>query len=166
MSLMTLMAIAGRSVVAARTPPGADRRQVACASHGFQAIGCIALIASGGTDPWLLLAGVLLFGAGFGNATSLPPLIVQSEFRAEDVQRVTALAIGWAQGFYAFAPALFGLVREAASGEPQLAWLPASAVFACAALLQLLAIASFLRGRTGSTHRPGWKPNTRSKRST
>jgi MFS family permease len=165
-SLMTLMAIAGRMVVAARMPPGADRRQVACASHGFQVIGCIALIASGGTDPWLLLGGVLLFGAGFGNATSLPPLIVQREFRAEDVQRITALAIGWAQGLYAFAPALFGLVREAASGHPQFAWLPASAVFAFAALLQLLAIASFLCGRSRPAHRPGRNPNTRSKRST
>lgn len=166
MSLVTLMAIAGRIVVAARMPPGADRRQVACTSHGLQATGCVALIASGGTEPWLLLGGVLLFGAGFGNATLLPPLIVQSEFRAEDVQRITALAIGWAQGLYAFAPALFGLVREAASGDSQVAWSPASAVFAFAALLQLLAIAAFLRGRTHFTHCPGRKPNTRSKRAT
>jgi len=44
----------------------------------------------------LLLLGVILFGAGIGNATSLPPLIAQAEFVKDDVGRVVALnlAIG------------------------------------------------------------------------
>ena len=53
-----------------------------------------------------------MFGAGFGNATSLPPLIAQIEFIKDDVPRVVALIVGIAQGAYAFAPATFGLVRE------------------------------------------------------
>ena len=62
----------------------------------------------------LLLLGVVLFGAGFGNATSLPPLIAQVEFVKEDVARVVGLIVGISQGGYAFAPALFGVIRELA----------------------------------------------------
>ena len=53
----------------------------------------------------LLLLGVVLFGVGFGNATSLPPLIAQVEFVREDVPRVVGLIVGISQGGYAFAPA-------------------------------------------------------------
>jgi hypothetical protein len=42
----------------------------------------------------LLLIGILLFGAGFGNATSMPPLVAQREFVERDVPRVLALGIG------------------------------------------------------------------------
>ena len=56
-----------------------------------------------------------------------------------------ALIVGIAQGTYAFAPAVFGLIRElapqtTAAGE-------APAVFIAAAVLQALAIAAFLAGR-------------------
>ena len=57
-----------------------------------------------------------------------------------------ALIVGISQGAYAFAPALFGLVREFA--PPTVA--PAGAapwVFAMAALIQGLAIAAFVYGR-------------------
>jgi hypothetical protein len=60
----------------------------------------------------LLLIGTVLFGAGFGNATSVPPLVAQREFFARDVPRPLALVIGIAQSVYAFAPATFSLVRE------------------------------------------------------
>ena len=52
----------------------------------------------------------MLFGAGIGNATSLPPLIAQSEF-ARDVARVP-LIVAIAQAAYAFAPAIFGALRS------------------------------------------------------
>ena len=82
-----------------------------------------------------MLLGVVLFGAGFGNATSLPPLIAQVEFVKEDVARVVGLIVGISQGGYAFAPALFGLIRElaphAAGAAPHL--------FLAAALVQGLA---------------------------
>ena len=47
---------------------------------------------------WL---GVLLFGLGIGNATSLPPLIAQVEFVGDDVPRVVALTVAIGQAVYA-----------------------------------------------------------------
>ena len=44
-------------------------------------------------DVLLLVAGVLLFGSGIGNTTSLPPLIAQVEFGKADVQRVVPLIV-------------------------------------------------------------------------
>jgi hypothetical protein len=58
--------------------------------------------------------GVVLFGFGIGNATSLPPLIAQVEFVKEDVPRVVPMIVALGQGIYAFAPAAFGLIRELA----------------------------------------------------
>jgi hypothetical protein len=95
----------------------------------------------------LLLVGVILFGAGIGNATSLPPLIAQVEFTKEDVPRVVALIVAMAQGGYAFAPAAFGLMRELASRETLESAGAAPYVFAAAALVQALAMAALLVGR-------------------
>ena len=87
---------------------------------------------------------------GFGNATSLPPLVAQSEFAERDMQRVVALIVGISQGAYAFAPALFGLVREFAPPATEIAVAGAAPwVFAMAALIQGLAVAAFLLGRKG-----------------
>src|SRR5215469_10697610 len=58
----------------------------------------------------LLLIGTVLFGAGLGNATSMPPLVAQREFFERDVPRLLALIIGIAHSVYAFAPAAFSLV--------------------------------------------------------
>ena len=56
-----------------------------------------------------------------------------------------ALIVGTAQGAYAFAPAIFGLIRELA---PQAAVAGAApGLFAAAALVQGLAVAAFLAGR-------------------
>ncbi|BBK44099.1 MFS transporter [Allostella vacuolata] len=133
----TAAAIAGRTLVGWTMPAGADRRLVACASLAVQAAGSLALLLAAGSEVTLLLAGVLLFGAGIGNATSLPPLIAQAEFPPGEGARVVALIVALAQGAYAFAPAAFGLIRE----------LDPAAVFAVAALVQGLAIAAFLAGR-------------------
>jgi hypothetical protein len=112
MGLVTVLAIVGRTLLAWMMPPGADRRLLACLGYALQLAGSLTLIAAGGSSVPLLLLGVVLFGAGFGNATSLPPLIAQVEFVREDVPRVVGLIVGISQGGYAFAPALFGLVRE------------------------------------------------------
>jgi len=80
-----------------------------------------------------------MFGIGIGNATSLPPLIAQVEFVKEDVGRVVALVVAIGQAVYAFAPAVFGLIRQFAPHE--------SAVFLAAALVQLCAIGVLLAGR-------------------
>jgi cyanate permease len=88
----------------------------------------------------LLVAGVLLFGAGIGNTTSLPPLIAQTEFDKADAARVVPLIVAIGQGFYAFAPAMFGAIRALSSDA-------ATMVFVAAAVLQALAIGAFLAGR-------------------
>ena len=147
MALVTVMAIAGRTVLGRTMPIGADRRLVACAGYVAQLIGSVMFYFAAGQSIPLLLAGVVLFGLGFGNATSLPPLIAQVEFVKDDVSRAVALVVGMAQAAYAFAPATFGLLRLLA---PKLADDPPGAaphVFAMAALLQGLAIATFLAGR-------------------
>jgi hypothetical protein len=101
-------------------------------------------MAAVGTNVPLLLLGVLLFGAGIGNATSLPPLIAQMEFVKDDVPRVVSLILAIAQAAYAFAPAAFGLIREFVPAANAGAALP---FFAAAALVQALAIGVFLAGR-------------------
>src|SRR5262249_44817716 len=122
-------------------PAGADRRLVACASYAMQIAGSLAFFLAGGTHTPLLIARVMLFGARLGHATSFPPLIAQTQIAREDGARVVALIVGISQAGYAFAPAVFGVLRElapAAGGQ---------AVFVSAALLQALAIGAFLIGR-------------------
>ncbi len=140
MGLATAAAIAGRTLVGWLMPAGSDRRLVACASHAVQIAGSLALLFAAGADTMLLVAGVLLFGAGIGNTTSLPPLIAQVEFAKADVQRVVPLIVAIGQGTYAFAPAVFGWLRTLSPAE-------GSAVFVATALVQAAAIALFLLGR-------------------
>lgn len=137
----TLAAIAGRTLVGWLMPPGADRRLVASLSFAVQMTGGAAFLLAGGSHIPLLLTGVILFGAGIGNTTSMPPLIAQGEFVKEDVPRVVALILAMAQTFYAFAPASFGLLRDliALPTTPQL--------YIAAMAIQALAIAAFLLGR-------------------
>jgi uncharacterized membrane protein len=144
MGAATAAAIAGRSLVGWLMPLDADRRLVACASYAVQIVGSVAFMAAGGTSVPLLLLGVLLFGVGIGNATSLPPLIAQMEFVKADVPRVVSLILAIAQAAYAFAPAAFGLIREFVPAANAGAALP---FFAAAALVQALAIGVFLAGR-------------------
>ena len=145
MCFATAAAIAGRSLVGWTMPQGTDRRLVACASHAVQ-IGALALLAAGANVP-LLMLGVILFGLGIGNATSLPPLIAQAEFAGADVSRVVALIVAMAQAAYAFAPAAFGLIREfGAQGGGA-----APLLFASAALVYALAVGTLLVGRGRSS---------------
>jgi hypothetical protein len=147
MGLATALAIAGRTVIGWAMPLGADRRLVACAGYGVQLAGSIVLIVAAGTGVPLLILGVVLFGIGFGNSTSLPPLIAQVEFVKDDVMRVVALIVGISQGAYAFAPAAFGLIRELAPHVADAAPGAAPFLLAAAALVQALAMCAFLAGR-------------------
>jgi hypothetical protein len=149
-SAATVAAIAGRTLVGWLMPVGADRRLVACGSLAVQIAGSIAFLIAGGAHiPWLVL-GIILFGVGIGNATSLPPLIAQAEFAREEVSRVVALNVAISQGTYAFAPASFGLIREFAPQAGVMAAAAAPYLFAAAALLQAAAVAAFLAGRRRS----------------
>jgi hypothetical protein len=71
---------------------------VACSGYAALLAGSIVFIRAAGTNGPLLLLGVALLGAGFGNATSLPPLIAQIEFVKRDVPPVVALVVSIAQG--------------------------------------------------------------------
>ena len=65
MGLVTVMAIAGRTLLGWLMPLGADRRLVACGGYVVQIAGSIAFMLAAGTSVPLLLAGVVLFGLGF-----------------------------------------------------------------------------------------------------
>jgi hypothetical protein len=148
----TATAIAGRSLVGWLMPPGADRRLVAAANYAVQIAGTLTLLVADGESVPLLLLGVVLFGAGIGNTTSLPPLIAQVEFVRDDVARAVPLMIAIGQATYAFAPAFCGLVREmhVPSGmEPTGAAPP---LFIVAASIQGLAIMAILVGRRTRIH--------------
>lgn len=147
MGLVTALAIGGRSLVGWTMPAEADRRLRACLGYAVQLAGSLMLVAANGQNVALLMIGVVLFGVGFGNATSLPPLIAQVEFVKDDVPRVVGLIVGISQGGYAFAPALFGLIRALAPHATDAAPGSAPLVFVAAALVQGLAIAAFLAGR-------------------
>ncbi|WP_447921029.1 MFS transporter [Achromobacter aegrifaciens] len=150
MGLATAAAIAGRTLVGWLMPAGADRRVVACLAYAIQIAGSLVLMLAA-EHAWAIWLGVLLFGSGIGNATSLPPLIAQTEFAREDAQRVVPLIVAMSQGAYAFAPALFGMLRawSEQAGQPLLWFL------AVAASLQAAAIASFALGRITPARRGG-----------
>ena len=112
----------------------------------MQVLGSLAFSLAAGDNVPLLLLGVVLFGAGIGNVTPLPPLIAQVEFASKDVPRVVPLIVAICQATYAFAPAAFGLIRKFA---PQMgATSPGAApwLFVAAGLIQTAAIAVFLIG--------------------
>lgn len=133
----TVSAIAGRTSIGWLMPVSADRRLIASASYGVQIIGTLILLVTGGENTALIVIGVLLFGLGIGNATSLPPLIAQVEFDKTDVSRVVPLIVAISQATYALAPALFGIART----------ISPVTIFALAVAIQLLAVTAFLYGR-------------------
>ena len=145
--IATAAAIAGRVLVGYAMPADADRRLFACANALLQVLGSLVFLLANGENVPMLFTGVVLFGAGIGNTTSLPPLIAQFEFVKEDVTRVVPLIIAIGQASYAFAPAAFGLMHEFAERAGEISTGAAPYLFAAAAIIQTLAIMSFLAGR-------------------
>jgi hypothetical protein len=137
MGIAAGLGIAGRTLVGWLMPPRANRRLIACASYGMQAVGSVLAALAYGSSTTVLLLGVCLFGVGIGNATSLPPMIAQTEFARGDVQRIVSLVVAIAQATYAFAPGTFGVVRS----------FDTSMMFSVAAAVQLAAIACLLARR-------------------
>jgi Major Facilitator Superfamily len=146
MALATACAVAGRSVAARCMPAAAERRRVAGGSYAVQVADSLVLAAAGAHQTALILLGVVLFGLGIGNTTSLPPLVVQVEFVKEDVARVVALIVAMSQALWSLAPAAFALLLVAgASGQAHLGFGTAP-YFGVTVLLQLAAIACMLGG--------------------
>ncbi|MGB6102317.1 MAG: MFS transporter [Pusillimonas sp.] len=144
MGLGTACAVVGRFVAARAVQRFGNRRAVAAAGYLIQALGSAVLLLSGGHNIWLLTLGVMLFGSGIGNATSIPPLVAQSDFSPEDVSRVVALIVAISQATYAFAPACFGLLQSPAHEGPGAMQ---NLFFATASGIQLLAAAVYLAYR-------------------
>jgi MFS family permease len=147
LGLATASAIAGRTAFGWLMPAGAGRRLTACLSYAIQIVGSLMLLASGATDTLLILIGIILFGFGIGNATSLPPLIAQVEFTKVDTPRVVALIVALGQGTYAFAPAIFGVLREVPTMAPAVGLSSSALVFIAAGVVQLAAILCLAAGR-------------------
>lgn len=141
----TACAIAGRTLVGCLLSPAADRRLLAATTYIVQAAGCLVLVVAMGESIPLLFLGILLFGVGVGNVTSLPPLIAQIEFVPIDVPRAVALATAIAQACYAFAPATFGLLRELPECVTGLS--NVTVFFVTAAALQIMAATIYRIGR-------------------
>ena len=142
----TTAAIVGRTLVGWLMPVGADRRLFGCGSYLVQILGSLAFLFAAGENVPLLLLGVILFGAGIGNATSLPPLIAQVEFVKEDLVRVVPLIVAIGQATYAFAPAAFGLIRDFAPRWGSTSAGAAPWLFVAAAMIQTLAAIALLAG--------------------
>jgi hypothetical protein len=138
-SLVTLCAVLGRTLLGGLLPAHADRRVVAAANFAVQVAGSIALLAASGTSVPLLLLGCVLFGLGVGRVPALPPLIAQIEFNRDDVQRVVTLVTAANQAVFAFAPAALGILRDVTAGG----W----AVVLAVGLVQMAAAGVVLAGR-------------------
>jgi len=128
-------------------PARADRRLFGCANYLSQILGSLAFFFAAGDNIPLLLLGIVLFGSGIGNTTSLPPMIAQAEFSREDVSRVVPLIVATGQASYAFAPAVFGIIRDFAPRWGSASLGAAPWLFLAAAFIQALAVVAFFIGR-------------------
>ena len=139
-SVTTGCAIAGRSLLGWFLGDH-DRRKVAAVNFTLQAAGVVLLGLGSGFAA--LVAGCVLFGLGVGNLISLPPLIAQQEFDSADVGTVVVLVTAVNQAVFAFAPAIFGVLREMTDGY--------AVPFTVAACLQALAAIVILARRRSAT---------------
>lgn len=147
MALATGCGMGGRLLMARWLGAHTDRRRAAAGSYAVQAIGTLLLWVAGPEHLAYFLLGVMLFGLGIGNATSLPPLIAQAEFSPADVPRVVALSVALSQALYAFAPAvLAGLIISGSGAAPS--WGADTGIyFFVIFALQLFAAGCIWRGR-------------------
>jgi hypothetical protein len=123
-----------------------DRRRAAAASYAVQALGTLLLWAAGPEHLTLFILGIVFFGLGIGNATSLPPLIAQVEFASTDVARVVARSVALSQALYAFAPAMLAGLIVGGPGDGTLPGSATGTYFAVIFSLQTVAAACMLSG--------------------
>ena len=134
---ITLCAILGRTLLG-WTLGERNRRVATAANLTVQAMGSLLLAFGTGDVP--LVLGCVAFGLGVGNLTSLPPLIAQREFRPADAGTVVALVVATNQAVFAFAPAIFGWLREMTESY--------IAAFCLAAVVQIAAALIVVAGGT------------------
>lgn len=109
-SLTTFAAVIGR-LATGFVVDRFDRRAVASLNFFVQALGLGLLAAA--SQPAMLYLGCVLFGAGVGNASSLPGLIVQQEFPNRHFARVISLVVSINQFSFAFGPTLLAQLQHA-----------------------------------------------------
>jgi cyanate permease len=83
----------------------------------------------------LSLVGCALFGFAVGNVISLPPLIAQAELDRADLLRAVALVTAVNQALFAFAPGVFGAMRDITGSYAAPLMLAATLDFAGAILI-------------------------------
>jgi hypothetical protein len=153
MAVATGCGMGGRLVMARVVDGPANRRLALACSYGVQAVGTALMLLAGPNHAGILVLGIILFGLGIGNATSMPPLIAQSEFAPPVVPRVVARCVAMAQALYAFAPMVFAAVlSHGAAGAPLLG-ISTGPFFATVLLLQVLAAACVLAGGKAAARR-------------
>lgn len=153
-ALATGCGMGGRLLMARLLGRYPQRRRAAAASYALQAAGTLLLLFAGAGHGALVLLGIVLFGLGIGNATSLPPLIAQADFAPADVPRVVARSVALSQALYAFAPALLASLLLGAAHTPSLGT-HTDAYFCAIFVLQALAAACVLGGgRPTRSRRP------------
>lgn len=146
MALATGCAMGGRFIMAWLLGMRTDRRRAAAASYAVQALGTLILWAAGPGNLGPFILGMVLFGLGIGNATSLPPLIAQAEFAPSDVPRVVARSVVLSQALYAFAPAVLAGLIVGGFGEGALMGGGTGVYFAAIFSLQTVAAGCMLSG--------------------
>jgi predicted MFS family arabinose efflux permease len=108
-----------------------SRRLAAAVTLAVQIAG--VLVLARGASPAAIYLGCALFGAGIGNLTSLPGLILAVEWPRERFAPLIALVVGINQFTFAFGPSLVGVLRDRTGSY-------APALAACAALQALAAV--------------------------
>lgn len=102
-SLTTFAAVVGR-IATGFVVDRFDRRSITALNFAVQALGLASLMTA--TKVPALYLGCLLFGAGLGNASSLPGLIVQQEFPKQHFARIISIVVAINQFSFAFGPIL------------------------------------------------------------
>jgi MFS family permease len=147
--LTTLAAVIGR-IATGFVVDKFDRRVVTSVNFAVQALGIAVLAMSAGQSPlWL---GCVLFGAGVGNTTSLPGLIVHQEFPKQHFARIVSIVVAINQFTFAFGPTLVAQLQHAEGTYTQ-ALLMCLALELAAAIIVLLPVA--IRRRAARRSRPG-----------
>jgi len=144
-STTTAAAVVGRLVTGV-VIDRMNRRAVASTTLGIQIVG-LAMLARA-PSAMTVYVGCALFGLGVGNLTTLPGLVLATEWPRERFSRLVGLVVGINQFTFAFGPSLVGIVRDETGGY-------AAALGACAALQALAAVTILLGpGRPLPARRP------------
>jgi hypothetical protein len=147
MALATGCGMGGRLVITRILSVQTNRRYSASASYAVQALGTLLLWMAGLDQLAFIVLGVALFGLGIGNATSLPPLIAQTDFARGEVARVVARCVAFSQALYAFAPVVLAVLLVNGVHGARSTGIGTHAYFLAVFLIQCLAIVCMLAGR-------------------